>query len=67
VLLQSVAAAVHKNVAQVVLRWVLQMGALVIPRSSNMHHIMECSQLWDFSLDDQQMQSIIALDGTHKA
>jgi len=65
--LQALATTLKRSVAQVVLRWVLQSGVLVIPRSSNSQHMMDSLQLWDFELDDQQMRMILALDGTYSA
>ncbi|KAF8059205.1 XYL1 [Scenedesmus sp. PABB004] len=64
---QEVAAA-HpgKSVAQVVLRWALQRGQGVIPRSASAEHIRENLALFDFSLTDAEMAAISALDGTWK-
>jgi diketogulonate reductase-like aldo/keto reductase len=55
-----------KNVGQIVLRWALQLGQVVIPRSANLDHIPSNRQLYDFSLTDAEMQAINALDGTWK-
>lgn len=55
-----------KSVAQVVLRWALQRGQVVIPRSSSTTHIPENLQLFDFELSDAEMQAINGLDGTWK-
>lgn len=55
-----------KNVGQVVLRWALQLGQVVIPRSANLDHIPQNLQLFDFSLSDAEMQAINTLDGTWK-
>jgi diketogulonate reductase-like aldo/keto reductase len=66
-LLQEVTAK-HpgKNVAQVVLRWALQRGQVVIPRSSSTQHIADNLALFDFELSDVEMQAINGLDGTWK-
>lgn len=65
--LQEVAAN-HpgKSVAQVVLRWALQRGQVVIPRSSSTQHIADNLALFDFELSDVEMQAINGLDGTWK-
>lgn len=55
-----------KNVGQVVLRWALQLGQVVIPRSAHPDHIPQNLQLFDFSLTDAEMQAINVLDGTWK-
>lgn len=65
--LQAIAARYPgKTVAQIVLRWALQLGQVVIPRSSNTDHIPANLQLFDFALSDAEMQAINALDGTWK-
>jgi hypothetical protein len=64
---QAIAARHNgKNVAQIVLRWALQLGQVVIPRSANLDHIPSNQQLFDFTLIDAEMQAINALDGTWK-
>eukprot|EP00879_Flechtneria_rotunda_P018463 GHRR01019367.1.p1 GENE.GHRR01019367.1~~GHRR01019367.1.p1 ORF type:complete len:495 (+),score=162.62 GHRR01019367.1:249-1733(+) len=55
-----------KTVAQVVLRWALQRGQVVIPRSSSTVHMQENLQLFDFELSDMEMLAINGLDGTWK-
>lgn len=55
-----------KSVPQVVLRWALQRGQVVIPRSSSKEHIAENLQLFDFELSDLEMQEINSFDGTWK-
>ena len=48
--------------AQVVLRWHLQLGVVIIPKSVHHERILENSKVFDFSLDDSDMQRITALD-----
>ena len=52
--------------AQVILRWNLQKGVGVIPGSSNPDHIRENTELYDFSLTDEEMAQINALDRGEK-
>lgn len=60
-------AAVHgKSSAQVILRWNLQKGVVVIPGSSNPDHIQENTELYDFELTDEEMARINALDRGEK-
>ncbi len=60
-------AAVHgKSSAQVILRWNLQKGVVVIPGSSNPEHIKENTELYDFKLSDEEMELINALDRGEK-
>ena len=48
--LQKIAAAHRKSVAQVILRWNLQKGVCVIPGSSTTEHIRENISIFDFAL-----------------
>ena len=52
--------------AQVILRWDLQNGVVVIPGSSNPEHIRENTQLYHFSLTDEEMEAISNLDRMEK-
>ncbi|MCM1225957.1 MAG: aldo/keto reductase [Clostridium sp.] len=52
--------------AQVILRWNLQKGVVVIPGSSNPEHILENTQLYGFELTDEEMNKINALDRNEK-
>ena len=60
-------AAVHgKSPAQVILRWNLQKGVVVIPGSSNPDHIQENTELYDFELTEVEMARINALNRNEK-
>ncbi len=48
--------------AQVVLRWHLQLGNVVIPKSVTPSRIKENFDLFDFELDDADMASIAQLN-----
>lgn len=52
--------------AQVILRWNLQKGVVVIPGSSNPEHIRENLDLFGFELTVEEMQRINALDRNEK-
>ena len=51
-----------KTSAQIVLRWQIQAGYIVIPGSSNPAHIMENADIFDFELTDEEMQKIANLN-----
>ena len=52
--------------AQVILRWNLQRGVVVIPGSSNPEHIKENTDIYNFELTDQEMQKIEELNRDEK-
>lgn len=51
-----------KTSAQIILRWHLQAGNVVIPGSKNPDHIRANFDLFDFALTDKEMAQIEALD-----
>ncbi|HZA74659.1 MAG TPA: aldo/keto reductase [Propionibacteriaceae bacterium] len=57
-----IAAAHHKSPTQVVLRWHVQLGLVVIPRSSNPDRIAENIEVFDFELSNEEMTSITGLN-----
>jgi len=58
------AAAAHaKTPAQVVIRWHLQQGFIVFPKSNSRERIAENFDVFDFTLDDAQMDAITGLEG----
>ena len=64
--IQTIAAAHGVSAAQVILRWDLQRGIVVIPGSSNPEHIRENLDLFGFELSEEEMRQIAALDRGEK-
>ena len=64
--ISAIAKAHGKSSAQVILRWNLQKGVVVIPGSSNPAHIQENTELYDFELTEEEMRQINALDQNEK-
>jgi 2,5-diketo-D-gluconate reductase A len=58
----AVAARHDRTPAQAILRWHLQLGNVVIPKSVTPSRIRENFELFDFELSDQDMAEIAALD-----
>lgn len=56
--LKEIAEAHGKSPAQIVLRWDLQNGVVVIPKSINEHRIKENSEIFDFELSAEEMEKI---------
>ena len=48
----------HKNVGQIILRWNIQRGNCVIPKSSKPHRIADNFDIFDFKLDPEDMAMI---------
>ena len=51
-----------KSNAQIILRWHIQAGNIVIPGSKNPAHIKDNYNLFDFALTDEEMNQVAALD-----
>ena len=64
--LSKIAVSHNKSVAQVILRWDLQRSVVVIPGSSNPDHIKENISIFNFSLTDDEMAQIAALNRNEK-
>ena len=60
----QVAQGVGRTPAQVLLRWCLQRGTIVLPKSTHQARIEENGQVFDFSLSDEDMATLDALDVT---
>ncbi len=58
----EIASRVQRTAAQVVLRWHLQRGSIVFPKSTTPARIEENFELFDFELSDADVQAITALD-----
>ncbi|MBQ9059262.1 MAG: aldo/keto reductase [Atopobiaceae bacterium] len=58
----GIAQAHNKSAAQIIERWHLQEGRVIMPGSHNQDHIRENTALFDFSLSDDEMASIRSLD-----
>lgn len=59
--LEAMAEQFGRTVSQVVLRWVLQRGDIVFPKSSSPERMRENLEVFDFELSDEHMAAISAL------
>ncbi len=64
--IKKIAEAHNVTSAQVILRWNLQRGIVVIPGSSNPEHIRENLDLLSFELSDEEMEQMSSLDRNEK-
>jgi len=60
--LNKIAQRYNKTIAQVILRWHLQRGIIIIPKSSNPKRIKENIELFDFELSVEEMEEIKGLN-----
>lgn len=60
--LQSIADQYNKTVAQVIIKWHIQQGRLVIPKSQNDNRIRENFDVFDFELSDEDLAKIDQLN-----
>lgn len=61
-ILKKLADKYHKTPAQIILRWHIEEGNSVFPKSTNPAHIQENFDIFDFALTDEDMQQIAKLD-----
>ncbi len=61
-IITTIAEQLSKSPAQVVLRWHIQQGYIVFPKSSTPERIRENFELFDFELSDEHMSQIAGLD-----
>jgi diketogulonate reductase-like aldo/keto reductase len=61
---RQIAERVRRTPAQVLLRWCVQRDLVVIPKSTHRERIEENAQIFDFTLSDEVMASLDALDET---
>ncbi len=59
--LEKIGKAHGKSAAQISLRWLVQQGVVVIPRTSKVERLQENFDLFDFELSDAEMQKIVGL------
>ncbi len=63
--LTEIGRAHGKSAAQVALRWAVQRGVAIIPKSTHRERLAENLDIWDFALSDDEMARIRALDTGH--
>ncbi|MCT0162963.1 aldo/keto reductase [Lactiplantibacillus pentosus] len=60
--IQAIAEAHHKTTGQVILRWLLQRGITVIPKSVHPERMAENMAVFDFELSTSEMTTLASLD-----
>ncbi|XP_013773691.1 1,5-anhydro-D-fructose reductase-like [Limulus polyphemus] len=64
--LQDIAEKHQKTAAQILLRWLIQRGIIVIPKSSNPNRIKQNFEVFDFNLSEEDVNQINGLDRNHR-
>lgn len=60
--IRAIADAHRKTPSQIVLRWTVQRGVTVIPRSKSREHLTENLNIFDFELTEEEMKAIYAMN-----
>lgn len=63
--LQQIAKEVARSTALVCLRWAVQQGFAVIPKSTKTEHILDNTNVFNFELSDGQMARLAEIDQDH--
>lgn len=61
-LLLEIGSRYQKTTAQIGLRWLVQQGVSAIPKSTHKDRILENADIFDFSLTEEEMNAINAMD-----
>ncbi len=56
----------HKTNVQIILRWHIQEGNVVFPKTSNLQHLKDNFDIFDFELTNNEMKGISKLDHTKR-
>jgi diketogulonate reductase-like aldo/keto reductase len=60
----TIAERLGRTPAQVLIRWSLQRGVVVLPKSTHRQRIEENTRVFDFALSEQDIATLDALDET---
>ena len=64
--IQEIAKSKHRTTAQIIIRWHLQNGLVVIPKTVTPERLIENSQVFDFVLSDNEIRQIDHLGETNR-
>ena len=65
-LVASIAEKYSKNVGQIILRWHIDTGAIPVFTSKNCERIRQYSEIWDFALSKEEIETIYRINRNHK-
>ena len=58
----KLAAKYHKSNVQIILRWHIQKGHIIFPKTTNVNHMKDNFDIFDFELTIDEMNQIKSLD-----
>ncbi|CAJ1188469.1 putative oxidoreductase/MSMEI_2347 [Companilactobacillus paralimentarius] len=58
----QIAERYHKTSAQVLLRYLVQLGAVIIPKAAQLQHMQANLEIWDFNLTPKEMNQLANLN-----
>lgn len=61
-MLEGIGRRYGKSVAQEALRWLIQRGVIIIPKSVHVGRMRQNLDIFDFALSDEDMKEIAGLD-----
>lgn len=64
--LLEVAKAHEKTIGQIIMRWLIQLGFVVLPKSETKERIFKNFHVWDFELSNEEMKFILSLNENKK-
>lgn len=62
----AVAQKQHKSYAQIMLRWCIEKGLVVLPKSVSPERVQQNIDIFDFTLDDEDMHRLAQLDQDYR-
>ncbi len=65
-ILNELAKKYNKSIAQIILRWHIERGIVPVFTSSKAQRIVENTTIWDFSIDNNDVEQITSLDRHYK-
>ena len=61
-ILAEIGSKYGKSIVQIALRWLIQRGVIIIPKSTHIERMQQNIDIFDFSLSDEDMAAIATLD-----
>ena len=61
-ILAEIGSKYGKSIVQIALRWLIQRGVIIIPKSTHVERMRQNLDIFDFALSDEDMAAIAALD-----